>query len=159
MSIASPFIGIRIPPKLVCEFFAVFSRFEFTMKEHGYVRKDSTDATPAWRGFAEEAAKHLVVPAGSTLETAINFLDSNAPQIQLANLNWEKRTLFGASKISRAIDSAHRVRNNLFHGGKHTSHSPDGHDENLVQYSLILLYACLEQNLFGFLSTYNENVF
>ncbi|WP_218145780.1 hypothetical protein, partial [Sphingobium sp. YR768] len=43
-----------------------------------------------------------------------------------------------------AIEAAKRVRNNLFHGGKHTPHSPPYRDENLIRCASQILNACLE---------------
>lgn len=158
MTISSPFIGLRIPPELVCHFFAVFARFEFTIKEHGYVNMYHGYASPAWWRFADNVAKYLQVSAGSELATAIDFLNNNAPQVQIDAHEWEHKSLHGSTNIARAVDAACRVRNNLFHGGKHTPHSPDGRDEKLLRQSLVVLFACLEQcDLLR--TTYNETTF
>ncbi len=56
MIVRSPFEGLRIPRELVCEFFAVFSRLEFTLKEEGFVQRGRERAYPDWNRFAKEAA-------------------------------------------------------------------------------------------------------
>lgn len=143
--VASPFDGLRIDRELVCELFAVFARFEFALKELGFIRPGDI-AEPAWRRFAEEMADSIRVYRGSELEKAIDFLCREPPQVQTGQLNWEERQLHGATKIEQSLDAVKRIRNNLFHGGKHTPHSLPGRDEQLIRSSLIVLYACLEQN-------------
>lgn len=119
MAIASPFDGLQIQRELVCEFFAVFSRFEFTLKETGFLRVVNGRATPAWRQY------------GTSL--------SNPPQVQIGRETWAHAPLRGKTRIAQALDAVTRVRNNLFHGGKHTPHSPPGRDEKLIRTSLTLL--------------------
>mgnify|MGYP001585416829 CR=1 FL=1 len=143
----SPFDGLRIPRDLLCEFFAVFSRFEFTLKEQGfmYVNRNGR-AAPDWCGFAASAAASLNVDAGSDLAHAIDYLNNDPPQVQVSAQGWSRLPLRGSTAIERAIDAIQRVRNNLFHGGKHTPHSPEGRDEKLVRLSLLVLNACLMQD-------------
>jgi len=144
--IRSPFDGLRIPRELVCEFFAVFARFEFVLKEEKFVEKRKTHASPDWGHFAKDVAIWLKVEGGSDVAAAITFLNDDPPQVQTRDLYWAKRPLRGQAPIETAIHAVCRVRNNLFHGGKHPPHSPDGRDEKLVRCSLLLLSACLEQN-------------
>jgi hypothetical protein len=58
------------------------------------------------------------------------------------NAVFQNEPLEGANDGERAIEAAKRVRNNLFHGGKHI-HSKPGRDEKLVRCSLTILQACL----------------
>lgn len=143
---ASPFDGLQMPRELVCEFFAVFSRFEYTLKEAGYRRGQRGLAAPAWKRFADDVGKRIQVEPGSAVEDAIKFLNDEPPLVQLEDGSWRDEKLEGDTAASRAIDAACRVRHNLFHGGKHTPHSPAGRDEKLVRCSLALLDACLEQD-------------
>jgi hypothetical protein len=158
MKIASPFKGLQLTEELVCEFFAVFSRFEFTLKESGFIRKNRRPVEPAWRSFGADASNYLTVNAGTDLAEAINYLTSEIPQVQVEIDKWEPTPLHGVSDVDRAFDAIARVRNNLFHGGKHTPHSPPGRDKKLIQASLCVLYGCLEQNE-GFRNIYEQNVF
>lgn len=158
MTIASPFDGLQLPAALACEFFAVFSRFEFMLKESGFIRENRTPVEPAWRSFGESASEFVSVQENSALARAIHYLVTEIPQVQVTKDSWEAIALHGESDVARAIDAVTRVRNNLFHGGKHTPHSPPGRDEELVRTSLCVLYACLEQND-GLRTTYEQNVF
>jgi len=130
---------------LACQFFAVFSRFEFALKDSGYVNTNRHGrAVPDWDRFA--AVVTLEVPADSDLALAIEFLNREPPQVQTSAHNWDHIPLRGNTQIARAIDAAQRVRNNLFHGGKHTPHSQPGRDQALVQAALVVLLACVSQN-------------
>lgn len=146
----SPFESLRMPPELACEFFALFSRFEFALKTaaDGRFRRKRTElAEPAWRTFAEVAGKRIPVVPDSELDRAINYLNENPPEVQLASGVWTERPLHGDTPLARAIDAAGRTRNNLFHGGKYGLDSPDGRDEQLVRASITVLVASLGADL------------
>src|SRR5690606_6175455 len=136
MSIPSPLHALKMPPDLACEFFAVFSRFEFALQEAGYVYIHRGRAAPDWHGFADVAV--LQVPAGSDLAQAVDLLNQEPPQVQVSAHRWEPMPLRGATPVATAIDAAQRVRHNLFHGGKHTPHSPAGRDEALVRAAMVV---------------------
>jgi hypothetical protein len=147
MSLSSPFDLLQMPKDLACEFFAVFSRFEFAMKESGYVYINRRNrAAPDWTRFASDANGFLQVPVDSDLSQAINFLNNDPPQVQTSAHLWQPLPLSGVAPIGTALDAAQRVRNNLFHGGKYAPHSSPGRDEALVRAALVLLLACLSQN-------------
>lgn len=146
MKIRSPFDGLRVPTELVCEFFGVFSRFEFALKEMGLLIPKARRAEPDWCRFEGEAAKWLAVEPGSNLDAAITYLNEAPPYVQMRDDGWQPRPLCGNTATARALDAVRRVRNNLFHGGKHTPHSPARRDEKLVRCALAVLMACLEQD-------------
>lgn len=141
--LTDPFSFINIPKELVCEFFAVFSRFEFALKESGYVKGEGR-ASPDWKRFAQEST--LEVAGDSPLAISMGYLIAYPPQIQMPNLKWKDLALQGKTDRAKALESVQRVRNNLFHGGKHPPLSAPGRDTELVQASLAILYAVLEQN-------------
>lgn len=140
----SPFDSLQLPRGLVCEFFAVFSRFEFALKKSGFVYVNRYGrAAPNWDDFA--SAVSLQVVPGSDLSQAVDFLNHEPPQVQTSAHEWKYLKLRGVPPIATALDATQRVRNNLFHGGKHTPHSPPGRDEKLVRAALTVLLACVEQ--------------
>ena len=144
---ASPsFASLKMPESLACEFFAVFSRFEFALKESGYFYVHRSRASPDWRTFAAATAKTLNITSSSKLSDAIDFLNAEPPQVQVSAHDWQAVPLSGSAPIATAIDAAQRVRHNLFHGGKHSAHSPPGRDEQLVRAALEVLLACLAQD-------------
>lgn len=83
--------------------------------------------------------------AGSLAES-VELLVVNPPQIQSSTLDWIQAPLDRGSVTADALESIRRVRNNLFHGGKHPPHSPPGRDAALVEASLQVLHAVLEQH-------------
>lgn len=143
LEMPDPFSFLSIPKDLVCEFFAVFSRFEFALKESGYVKGEGR-ASPDWKRFAREFT--LEVAPDSPLAISMGYLLAYPPQVQSPNLKWKDEALQGATDRAKALESVQRVRNNLFHGGKHPPMSAPGRDTDLVTASLAVLYAVLEQN-------------
>ena len=136
----------------------MFSRFEFALKEEGFLNPKGARAEPDWHRFGGESARWLSVEPGSGLEGAIAYLNDFPPQVQTREQGWQPRGLRGDTTTAKALDAVRRVRNNLFHGGKHTPHSPEGRDERLIRCGLIVLTACLEQND-ELRTTFEETVF
>lgn len=79
----SPFDGLQVPRELVCEFFAVFSRFEYTLKESGFVKDGNERATPDWEKYARSVAAHISTGSNAGLEQAIRYLIDDPPQVQM----------------------------------------------------------------------------
>ena len=147
MDVAELFKGLRIPPDLVVEFFVVFARFEFALKEAGYVSGARGYSEPDWRRFGREVAAAFQPPTAE--ESAAFDVPTTQPPLRQVfrdnRLTWEPMPLRGPPVV-RALEAAKRVRNNLFHGGKHTPHSPEGRDAALVSAALTLLNACLQRH-------------
>ena len=146
----SPFEHLQLPRNLVCEFFGVFSRLEFALKESNFSRANRHfRATPDWERFGEKIGELLVSKTDAAVRDAISYLLQEPPQVQVVENNsvqWKVVALRGRSAGERAIDAIQRVRNNLFHGGKHSPHSPVGRDEKLVRAALAVLEASVQLN-------------
>jgi len=146
----SPFDHLQVEPNLVCEFFGVFSRMEFALKESTFLRADrNSRAAPDWGSFAEKYGEPLSSNKDRQLTEAIRCLLEKPPEVQLVENNsirWQHVDLRGSGDGARAIDAVQRIRNNLFHGGKHSPHSTPERDEKLIQSALIVLYACISLN-------------
>lgn len=155
----SPFDGLQVPPELVCEFFAVFSRFEYTLKASGFVEKGPKGrARPNWKEYAQYVAAHISTDNNAELGQAIRELIDNPPQVQIAQGKtavWQPAPLCGQTEIECALEAIQRVRNNLFHGGKHTSHSPAGRDEKLLRAAPMVLNSYLSTDD-GFRAIYEQ---
>ena len=145
MALVDPFEGVSVPRGLAAEFFAVFARCEYAMKETGYRRDDHGIAAPAWQRLANDATGWLHVSQGSEVALAIERLTSDPPKLQTFAGGWQSPPLRGVAAIAQAIDAATRVRHNLFHGGKHTPEAEAGRDERLVRAALTLLVALVEE--------------
>ncbi|WP_176072126.1 hypothetical protein [Paraburkholderia phenazinium] len=156
MGLVDPFDGVAVPRDLVAEFFAVFARCEYAMKETGYKRNDHGIAAPAWLRVANDASAWLDVPLGSDVAQAIALLTSDPPKLLSFADGWQSSPLRGDSTIAQAIDAATRVRHNLFHGGKHTPEAAAGRDERLVRAALTLLVALVDQCTTDLRGAYNH---
>ncbi len=143
----SPFEDLQIDPSLVCEFFAVFSRFEYAMKATRYCGADRyQNAVPDWRGLQGHLGEPLAASTDEGLRAAIGYLLAEPPQVQKVindRPQFQASPLAGANTGAQALEAARRVRNNLFHGGKHTAHSPPERDTRLIDAALTVLQACL----------------
>jgi len=145
MPLIDPYATLAVPKDLVADFFGVFGRCEFAMKEtHLYERADGGRAAAAWRALANDAGGWLPVAPGSDLDQAIDALTLNPPRVQLLGGTWVAEPLPGAGRVAQAVNAAARVRNNLFHGGKHTPEAAPGRDELLVRSAHTLLVAVIE---------------
>ena len=113
--------------KLAFLFFYRFSRFEFALKENGYLTNSTPGAraAPDWRKFALD--RYRAYPIS---EEARALIDA-APKQQVVapgnRLEWHDVDLNGwPGDLGKVIRLVQPVRNNLFHGGKHGA---DGWDD------------------------------
>ena len=143
----SPFDDLEIDPRLVCQFFGAFARFEYAMKAIGYCQKGHRGrAEPNWVELKTDLAEKLVPSLNASERDLIGYMLANPPQVQKYV---EKQAVFkdedlrGDSDGAKAIEAAKRVRNNLFHGGKHTPHSEPDRDTRLIEAAMTVLRACL----------------
>lgn len=144
----SPFQHLQFPAELACEFLAVFSRFEFSLKENGYVRAGRRDAAePNWDEFTSDIAESFEIGHSESTAGAIAYLINEPPMRQVVEnqtITWRDLQFKGnESKADKALLAVRMVRNNLFHGGKHSPHSPPGRDERLIHASIAVLKHCL----------------
>ena len=124
---------------LAFKFFYKYSRFEFALKENGYLRDLNPDspAIPGWREFAIEwCAAYRLSPEAAELIGA-------APKCQVVGANgyleWKDVNSRGfPGDLGKVIRLLQTVRNNLFHGGKHGA---DGWDDSARTAMLLRLGA------------------
>lgn len=107
--------------RLAFDFFYWFSRFEFALKEAGYLKstEEGAKAEVSWDRFIEKNRDaYRLAPAGQALIDA-------KPQRQIVadgELTFRDVSFnAGATNLERVVRLANTVRNNLFHGGKHGS--------------------------------------
>jgi len=78
------------------------------------------------------------------------YLLSKPPEVQMYR---DGKAVFVATPLrgdndgQRALEALKRVRNNLFHGGKHTNHSPEERDRRLLGHALVVLEATVDLDL------------
>lgn len=106
--------------ELAFDFFFRFARFEFALKENGYLQDSSPGAraVPNWDCFV--ANWHQDYRAS---DHAARIIEA-APKRQVVgthqNVEWKRVDLHGCQgDLGRVVRVLRTVRNNLFHGGKH----------------------------------------
>ncbi len=126
------------------ELFRVISRFEYALKEIGFVEGGRRDeAKVSWDRFTEECLGEAFLDR-IVRENLAPVLLRNPPSRQIAKggrLDWAACDPPKTTKeLFRAV---RRTRNNLFHGGKHGDHDAD-RNQALIAESICLLRQALE---------------
>lgn len=105
---------------LAFDFFYWFSRFEFALKENGYLKShaEGTRAEPGWGEFSVKWRPHY------RLSKEAEALIASPPARQVVGLGdqlgWAPVCLDDCkSDLEKVVRLLNTVRNNLFHGGKH----------------------------------------
>lgn len=136
---------LNVPEPLLLEFFVAFSRFEFALKDLGYIRENRSYVAPDWWRYAEESAALPDPESQAELKEAIHYLSEYPPKSLIndrGTLVWRQEEFDdGLSVEERLIRRVKTVRNNLFHGSKFSGgelENPE-RNENLVWCSLIIL--------------------
>ncbi len=140
---------------LLLEFFLSFARFEYALKNTGfYVRHRSrqglpTQAEPDWDRFAVSLRTVFDSRRTPSLSQAFDYLTQSPPNKQVIVNGapaWETPTRDpSVSDVEFALRMVRCVRNNLFHGGKHTNevHEAPQRTTELLQSALTILGECL----------------
>ena len=105
---------------LAFDFFYWFSRFEFALKENGYLNsyEHGAKAEPGWNEFVDRWHPRYTASA----EAQLLLKHPPESQIVIANgaLAWKPVQLADCnSELSKVVRLTKTIRNNLFHGGKH----------------------------------------
>ncbi|MFP8832815.1 hypothetical protein ACLIJR_00950 [Hydrogenophaga sp. XSHU_21] len=105
---------------LAFDFFFWFSRFEFALKENGYLKSHSrgAKAEPGWKEFVDKWHSTYILSSEACALLAAK------PEQQIVGpndeLKWREVDLTKSkSDLSNLVLLLKTVRNNLFHGGKH----------------------------------------
>lgn len=103
------------------ELFHSFSRFEFALKEVGWLasKRPGSKAKPDWSRFVSrwETEYRLSDSSRLLIEARPKFqsVSANGETLEFVDVEFD----LGTTDLRRTIDLCHVVRNNLFHGGKH----------------------------------------
>lgn len=128
--------------KPILEFFIFFSRFEYALKEAGFVRPGRSNvAEPNWKAFANRMDALFQKDSDPDIASAIQYLEEKPPQRQVFldhKLVWQDQNRDATySKTEWLSVLIRAVRNNLFHGAK-TAYDP-ARDLPLIANSLKIL--------------------
>lgn len=112
-----------IDRELLLEFFLTFSRAEFALKNSDFVTGGEDSVSPNWDGFATTLRDRFKSNRTKILEAAVEYILLNPPMKQVlrdGNLMWEENLPNGGKSETEVLFIlVRRIRNNLFHGGKH----------------------------------------
>ncbi|MBF0267560.1 MAG: hypothetical protein HQL44_03095 [Alphaproteobacteria bacterium] len=110
---------LRDLPDEATKFFAVFSRFEFALKQAGYLEShvDGKNAEPGWDCFARNLTDTFFQTVKESDSAKVLFDKPPKKQIVQGNsIDWKVgRDIIDIKELFLAVRC---VRNNLFHGGK-----------------------------------------
>ena len=134
---------------LVFDFFTFFSRFEFALKNSGYLQKKDR-AEPHWDAFAKKNTEEFSKLQNQELSVAKTYLIDNPPLRQMVGargMEWKEIHFADDQKsLVTYIRIVKQVRNNLFHGGKFPLRPviDPARDRDLLQHSLVILQHCVQ---------------
>lgn len=127
--------------------FVGYSRFEFALKETGYLARDKDGVARAnWARFAKEDC------LGDVMQEALQNPDARElaaepPETQVTDdcksWRWEPRMEKPVTTLFMFLVAAKGVRDNLFHGGKH---GEDPRDDKLCRAAWHVLELCLKRH-------------
>jgi hypothetical protein len=142
--------ALAIEHELVLQFFAIFSRFEYSLKRSGFL-KPGEKVEANWDKYANSIKGQFAEVEDPTFQEAVEFLKREPPKTQTVagkEFVW-RDTVQGLGEhyeryILRLVGT---VRNNLFHGGKYPH--PTGPIEDvarnrrLLQAGITVINQCL----------------
>ena len=143
--------SINADHKLVSDFFAIFSRFEYSLKRNKFIRGDENHLFVNWEKFAKHINDVFDQNKSDKLKNAVDYLSKHPPRKQVLkdnDIRWKPIFNNSANSIKGVLLSIRTVRNNLFHGAKYPN--PDGeveepaHNSELMKSCIIILEECLE---------------
>lgn len=140
---------LKINRNLLFEFFVVFSKFEFALKNSTFLKGDEKNADPDWDRFAISIRDVFSPYSTPELNQACEYLLLNPPMKQVVIEGAIAWSTVGpdesVSEAERLLLYVRRVRNNLFHGGKFSADPFENTErqERLFISSLVILAECL----------------
>jgi len=141
--------------ELLCDFFLTFSRFEYALKASGLLKRhpeapeDLPPAEPDWDRFAASLRDTFTQERTSELQEACTYLLTYPPnkQVLLGGAPaWETPARDGrVTDIEFLLRMVRCVRNNVFHGGKHSisAHESKERTEHLLRSCMTVLQEAL----------------
>jgi len=144
------FHQLHMPPQLACDLLAVFSRMEYALKSTiRFASGNDKGVEAAWDVFAKDIDEKFGAINDTSFLDAVKYLLTSPPRKQVIRdgvLRFEDQAIDTQQpKAQQVLLLVRRVRNNLFHGGKHL---PDGEVETgrnatLVRHALTVLTHCI----------------
>jgi|HubBroStandDraft_5_1064220.scaffolds.fasta_scaffold11460_2 hypothetical protein len=125
-------------------FFWMFSRFEYALKQVGFViwKAEGDEVKIDWGKFTKEPNTSKAFEALKKVPEA-DYIIANPPKKRIkigTSLDW--RVVAAAKNATDLCGSLRRLRNNLFHGDK--GHPSSVRDRDLLQSGLVALDAMIQ---------------
>jgi hypothetical protein len=125
--------------------FVAYSRFEFALKECGFLRAGNDGIAHAdWKRFAKAADLADVLKEAAN-DADVRAMIANPPQVQIVRgkfLAWEEKIAKPIKAVLPLLLAVKAIRDNLFHGGKH---GEDPRDDALCRAALVVMSLCLDR--------------
>lgn len=126
--------------------FAAYARFEFALKESGFICGAQGDIAHAdWPKFARETVLADVLTTVS-LNPDVAAMIAEPPKTQIRTgkgFEWRDQIKKPIIEVRDLFVAVKAVRDNLFHGGK-AGENP--RDDRLCRASVVVMTACLERH-------------
>jgi hypothetical protein len=138
-----------VDPALGHKLLDVFSGMEHALKTVGLSREPGGYVEADWDAFARLIAAEFQKLQEQPLLDAVSFLVTAPARREVttaAGSGWKSLSRSqGLSDMEWLLRIVRQVRNNYFHGGKHSSKAPvePGRDQRLVESALTVLMACI----------------
>ncbi|MBI5643772.1 MAG: hypothetical protein HY954_09905 [Deltaproteobacteria bacterium] len=143
----------KVNRDLLFDFFMTFAKFEYALKASGYLQRSIREAKPDWDRFAQVLQDKFDANRTNVLENACSYILMSPPNKQVViglnngpeTLAWETPMRGNESEVVFLIRMVRCVRNNLFHGGKHSIelHENIERTEALLRSTLVVIKECL----------------
>jgi hypothetical protein len=152
-----PILETQVNRELLLNFFLTFARFEYALKACGFYQRRNLnsletpriyDAKPDWDRFAVSLRSSFQVDRNDQLRQACEYIINSPPNKQIIVNNsvaWETPARPSReSDIEFILRMVRCIRNNLFHGGKHSAevHEDIERTGQLLNSSLVILKEC-----------------
>lgn len=139
--------------KASLEYLFWFSRFEYTLKKERHLRshKIGSKAEPDWFEFRDKYFNKYSLTVHSKKLIALKPHQEIIENSDL-DLCWEEvPQCQDKNPLCTIINLLKAVRNNLFHGGKHTSENEESKKRNLelIEVSILVIQEIAKINHFG----------
>ena len=131
-------------PKDAIKFFKMMMRLEYSLKEYRYARRKGSTVEVTWDEFAKKLGKDFFRRIKNS--GILKQLLEHPPKRQTLEDNrllWESVTEI--SNVQELLGAVRRVRNNLFHGGKHGDPDSERNDD-LISDCITVIEKILEND-------------
>ncbi len=142
---------VYIDDELILKFLKVFSRAEYALKNVKDFRH-ATKAEANWDKFANKIHEEFLERSDCFSDEAKEYLWNNPPKKQTIDNDELSFKDFEIDKGQRStqqlLKMVKSVRNNLFHGGKHTPSTAEVNNternQRLIESSIVIIKACMD---------------